>query len=236
MTKTIFKAAPAADANAAPKQANPNKRNKILVVVDTQIDFVMRYGKLPVDEAEKIIIPGIGILANLDSSIYAAVLFTYDTHVAQDYLGSPENVGIPTQNIPGFPIHCEKGTPGWENVFNPLLVPKEIPIYQLEKDVFNMWEKDGDETLVYEIPRNLPGASFPQLGRNRESFFDHVLPASVDTAVVMGVASDFCVKDAIAGLLARGLKIEVIEQATAGIIRQIAQTVAEEFLGQVDIV
>lgn len=222
-------------------EANDNtatikRKNKILVVIDMQVDFVMRYGRLPVADAERVIIPGIGILVALDSSEYAAVLFTYDTHVAEAYLGSLENIGNAATGAPGFPIHCEKDTPGWELVLNPQLVPVEIPIYQLEKDVFNMWEKDGDETLVYRMPRYRPGATFDQMGRNRESFFDHVLPAGVDTATVIGVASDFCVKDAITGLLARGLKVEVIEAATAGIMREIVQVVAEEFPGQVTIV
>lgn len=219
-------------------EANDNtiaqkRPNKILVVVDTQVDFVMHYGLLSVAGAEAIILPGIGILANLDTTEYAAVLFTYDTHVAKDYTGSLENIGNPETGAPGFPLHCEKGTPGWENVFNSRLVPAGIPVYELEKDVFDMWQKDGDETLVHEVS---PTGGVGHIGRNRESFFDHVLPASVDTAVVIGVASDFCVKDAIAGLLRRGLKVEVIEEATAGIMRDIAQVAAEDFPGQIVII
>lgn len=222
-----------ADISEAPSATR--RRNKILVVVDMQVDFVMGYGKLPVKDAERTIIPSIGILAGLDSEEYAAVLFTYDTHTEEAYIGSLENVGDPEAGAPGFPIHCEKGTPGWELVLNPQLVPVDIPIYQLEKGVFDMWREDGDDTLVYRIPRYRPGATFDAIGRNRESFFDHIVP-QVDTAVVIGVASDFCVKDAIAGLLARGLKVEVIADATAGIMREIAQVATEEFPGRITIV
>lgn len=235
-TNTAFAGEVGTEVEANDNPVAKGRKNKILVVIDMQVDFVMRYGRLPVKDAERTIIPGIGILVALDSEEYVAVLFTYDTHTAKQYIGSLENIGDPETGAPGFVIHCEKDTPGWELVLNPQLVPVDIPIYQLEKDVFDMFQKDGDETLVYQIPRYRPGAMFDQIGRNRESFFDHVLPASVDTAVVIGVASDFCVKDAIVGLLKRGLKVEVIERATAGILREIAQVVAEEFPGRVKII
>ncbi len=207
---------------------------KILVVVDTQIDFVMTDGHLPVAGAEQIITPGIRFLTKLDPVTYAAALFTFDTHHPDEYLGSPENLGVPEKNIPGFPLHCVKGTPGWENVFNPNLVPQPIPAYRLEKDVFDMWEKPGDDTLVYPIMREAGLAS--AIGRNRESFFDHLVPPTVDTATVLGVASDFCVAHAIRGLLARGLKVEVVADLTAGILRDIAQTIADDFPGRVSII
>lgn len=207
---------------------------KVLIVVDSQVDFVMRYGLLSVDGAESTIVPGIGILTSLDGEEYAAVLFTYDTHVAEEYLGSLENIGKPELGIPGFPLHCEKGTGGWENVFNIRLVPKGIPVFELEKDVFDAWEKPSDETLVYEMfngARPLHGA-----GMERDAFFARLKALGVTTATVIGVASDFCVKDQIKGLLARSFKVEVIAAATAGIMRDIAQTVADEFPGQVDII
>lgn len=230
MTETNTTAAPAND-------VAPNLPNKILIIVDTQVDFVMRYGKLSVDGAENIVIPGIGILLHLKNSEYAAVLFTYDTHAAEQYIGSLENLGNPETGTPGFDIHCEKGGPGWENVFHASMIPAEIPVYRLEKDVFNMWEKDGGNTLIYTVSRSQPGTQeVSRAGYHREYFFDQIIPKSVDTATVIGVASDFCVKDAIQGLLERGLNVEVIEAATAGIVRDIRQVVADEFAGRVTII
>ena len=214
---------------------DPKIANKILVVIDTQVDFVMSDGALPVHGAERILRPGIDMLTKLDASEYAAVLFTFDTHSPKEYLGSLENIGDPGHNVPGFPLHCDKETPGWENVFNPRLVPADIPIFQLEKTVFDMWEKPSEETLVYEMPRDRPGNSFPAIGRERDSFFDHILPSRVDTADIIGVAADFCVKDAIAGFLRRGMKVRVHRDITAGILRDIDQTVADEFPGLVEI-
>ncbi len=224
------------DSSSIASAENPKIANKILVVVDTQVDFVMSDGNLPVHGAERILRPGIDLLTKLDSAEYAAVLFTFDTHSPEEYLGSLENLGNAEQGVPGFPLHCDKGTPGWENVFNPNLVPEAIPVYQLEKTVFDMWEKPGEETLVYQIPRNRPGSSFPTIGRDRDSFFDHMLPESVDTVDIVGVASDFCVKDAIAGFLRRGMKVRVHREITAGILRDIDQTVATEFPGTVQVI
>lgn len=207
---------------------------RILVIVDTQIDFVMRYGLLAIAGAEAIVIPGIGVITNLDAGEYAAVLYTYDTHVASEYIGSLENVGQPDLGIPGFRLHCEKGTIGWENVFNPRLVPKGIPVFELEKKVFDAWEKDSAETPVH--PTNDDRERLLGAAMGRDEFFTRLQALGVDTAVVIGVAADFCVKDQVRGLLARGFNVEVIEEVTAGIMRDMAQTIADEFAGQVTLI
>lgn len=220
--------------NATDDLSRELRRRKILVVVDTQADFVMRYGLLAIAGAESIIVPGLGLLSNLASDEYAAVLFTYDTHTRREYLGSIEHLGQPDKGIPGFRLHCEKGTPGWENVFNARLVPSAIPVFELEKTVFDAWEKPSDQTLVYQTNaqrERLTGSGMP-----RDDFFDRLQAMGVDTATVVGVASDYCVKDQIRGLLARDLKVEVIEEVTAGIGMTMIETIAREFPGQVELV
>lgn len=204
--------------------------NVLVVPIDCQIDFVMAYGKLPVAGAEAIIAPGIKYLSELDPEEVAGALFTFDTHNPEDYLGSPENLGDEANGIPGFPMHCDKSTPGWQNVFNPRIVPAAIPVHQLEKSVFDMWKKPSEDTLVYDL------AFQNGTGRERDSYFKHILPRSVDTIRIFGVASDFCVRWAIAGFLERRYKVEVVAHLTAGILRDIAQTVADEFPGRVTII
>lgn len=210
------------------------RRHKILIIVDTQVDFVMRYGLLAIAGAEAIIVPGIGVLTTLDAGEYAAVLYTYDTHVAAKYIGSLEHLGDPELGIPGFRLHCEKGTPGWENVFNARLVPADIPVFELDKDVFDAWQKPSEETRVHTTDaqrRRVAGGDMP-----RDEFFEAMKRMGVDTAVVIGVASDFCVKDQIRGLLAHGFKVQVVAACTAGIMRDITTTIADEFPGKVEIV
>lgn len=50
-------------------------------------------------------------LAGLRSEDVTGVLFTADTHVPTIYAASAE--------AEQFPPHCEKSTPGWENVLDP---------------------------------------------------------------------------------------------------------------------
>jgi nicotinamidase/pyrazinamidase len=176
---------------------------KFLVVVDTQFDFMMPKGALYVQGAEEIIVPGINFLANLNPDEYAGVLFTYDTHTPEIYEGSPESQQ--------FPIHCVKGTPGWENVFNPKLVNQDIATFTLEKGVFNMWEEENIK--IEDEDGDLA---------EREYFFEH-LKNHADTVVVIGVAADFCVKWAIDGFVQRGWNVEVIHSLTMGIVDQMPE-------------
>jgi nicotinamidase/pyrazinamidase len=214
----------------------PGMPHKILIVVDTQMDFVMRWGLLSVAGAEAIIVPGVGILANLDANEYAAVLFTYDTHVAYKYLGSLENVGQPEFGIPAFRLHCELGTPGWENVFNPAAVPSAIAVYESRKSVFDWYQAPSAEVKVTRVDADRASGEGGDAEYDRDGFLGATKARGVTTATVIGVASDFCVKDQIRGLLEAGFEVEVIAEATAGILRDIATTIAEDFPGRVAIV
>ena len=76
---------------------------KILIVVDYQNDFVNPNGALPVPNAINIVD---NIQSRIDSDEYSARIYTFDTHTAATYKGSPEEAI--------FPIHCEYGTEGWK--------------------------------------------------------------------------------------------------------------------------
>ena len=178
---------------------------KFLVVVDTQFDFVMPNGALYVKGAEQIIVPGINFLANLNPDEYEGVLFTYDSHVPDIYNGSPESEQ--------FPIHCVMGTPGWQNVFNDSIIPDDIKIWTLGKRVFNMWEED-DLDLFHEA---WIGDCEQHELMKRDSYFDQLKISGIDTVEVFGVASDYCVKQAVDGFVARGFKVNVIQELCKGI-------------------
>ena len=189
--------------------------NKIFVtIVDFQMDFVLSDAKLPVHGAEKIIAPMATFLSRLDEDEVEGVLFTFDTHDAEPYAKSEEG-GM-------FPLHCEKGTPGWELVLNQNLVPSSIPVHTMEKGVFDMWAED-DLSISPTI-------------YSRDGFFERLKDSGINTIAIAGVAADFCVKDAIAGFLKRGFKVIIHRDLTAGIDRQIDQVIEDEFPGQVEIV
>lgn len=78
-------------------------KNKLLIVVDMQNDFVT--GSLANPAAEKII-PN--IVEKLKAKDYTYLIFTRDTH-QKNYLETQEGKNLPVE-------HCVEGTKGWEIV------------------------------------------------------------------------------------------------------------------------
>lgn len=184
----------------------------LILIVDTQADFMLPDGALPVPAADTIVTPLIEWLARRTPADTAAVVFTFDTHFADTYPGSAEAAL--------FPIHCVKGTPGWRNLLDPLSVPPAIPCRTLEKGVFDMWAEDG---LVL---RDAHDKSPPVA---RDLFFEELRGQGVERAVVVGVAADYCVRWAIDGLVRRGFSVTVPEGLTRGIERSIGQVLLDDF-------
>lgn len=187
---------------------------KVVVVVDTQADFMDPDGALAVAGADALAAPMAEWLASLAPEDTAAVLFTFDTHFADTYPSLPE--------AQQFPIHCVRETPGWQNVLDPEVVDPAIPTYRLEKGVFAMWEEPG---LRVEPMREGVSA-------DRDAFFRDLRAHGVEDAVVIGVAADYCVRWAIDGLVERGFRVTVPQALTRGIARPIEQVVAEDFAGE----
>ena len=184
---------------------------KILIVVDMQGDFACRWGVLYFDGAETVIVPITEFLKTLDPSEYAAVVFTMDTHLRETYFQMPESKE--------FKIHCVRGEKGWELQIDPTIVPHGIPIYIIEKGVFDVYE---EETLPVRILR--PGEV--SSATDRDTLFADLRKVA-DTAVVVGLAADYCVRDAVKGTHARGFRIEVPANMTRGIVKQIGQVLEE---------
>lgn len=183
-----------------------------VVVVDMQRDFVRADGALPVPDAEAIVTPMQAWLAALDPAETAGVLMTFDTHVPDIYAASPEAAA--------FPIHCVSGTGGWESVLDPAAIDPAIPVYTLEKGVFDMWAEEG--LLV----RPLRGGE----GADRDDFFTELANRGIDTVTVVGVAADYCVRWAVEGLMRRGFAVELSAALTRGIGKP-AEGVFEELRG-----
>ncbi len=184
---------------------------RFVIVVDTQGDFMLPDGALAVAGADALIAPMRDWLAALSPDDTAGVLFTFDTHHEDVYPLSPEGQE--------FPIHCVRGTPGWDNVLDPALVPAGIPVWRLEKGVFDMWAEDG---VMIE-----PLAGGAAIGRER--FFNELKDRGVTAVTVIGVAADYCVKWTVEGLVERGFSVTVPQALTRGIHRPIEQVRAEEF-------
>lgn len=186
---------------------------RLVLVIDTQADFMNADGALAVNGATALVAPLNDYLGGLRADDVAGVLFTFDTHDAALYPLSPEAVL--------FPPHCLRGTDGWANVLDPAVVDPAIPTWRLEKGVFDMWAEPG---LVVERIAD-------ETTTDREAFFTQQRAAGVEAVTVVGVAADYCVRWAIAGLVARGFAVEVPSALTRGIARPIAQVLDEDFAG-----
>lgn len=184
-----------------------------VIVVDMQHDFVRAAGALPVTGAEAIIIPSQMWLESLDPLQIAGVLFTFDTHDPQAYAGSVESKL--------FPLHCMRGSKGWKSVLDWKRIANEIPVYQMEKSVFDMWE---ETSLMIQDVRS-------SSSKDREFFFSDMKAQGIEHVIVIGVAADYCVRWAVDGLLARSFQVEVSSTLTRGIARGIAEVLKADFPG-----
>jgi nicotinamidase-related amidase len=193
---------------------------RFVIVVDTQRDFMAADGALSVAGAEALVPEAERFLAALKPDDTAGVLFTYDSHEPEIYAASPE--------AEQFPPHCVKGSAGWDNMLSAAAVDAAIPVYRLEKGVFDMW---AEPDAVLRDERNPDAPSLP-----RDSLFERLRLDGVRQVTVIGVAADYCVKWAVEGLLARGFDVTVPEALTQGIARQIRDVAAEDFAGRLQVV
>ena len=164
---------------------------KLLVVVDMQNDFVLPSGKLSISGADQIIRP---MNEFLQKNKFDATILTFDTHLEDQYPNSEEGKM--------FPIHCVKGSFGWNLAIDEPENSTELPCLKLEKGVFDMWKEN------------------PNLGEINPKDW---------TVCIVGVASDYCVKYAVQGFLERNFRVEIIKDLTCGIQRQMDQVVMEDF-------
>lgn len=186
---------------------------RFVIVVDAQGDFIRADGALPVPGADALVAPMNAWLAALRPEDTAGVLFTFDTHDEAIYRGSPE--------AEQFPIHCVRGTPGWNTVLDSGAIDAAIPLYRLEKGVFDMWA-EADVAIA-----DMRDAHAPRMPR--EAFFDRLRAGGITQVAVIGVAADFCVRWAVQGLIERGFEVVLPQDLTRGILRQIEQVRAEEW-------
>lgn len=187
---------------------------RFVIVVDAQRDFIAADGALSVNGAEPLTTPLQQWLADIDPAETAGILFTFDTHEREAYAGSAE--------AEQFPLHCERGTAGWQLVVDPARVDPGIPCYRLEKGVFSMWAEP--DLVVRDMSSD--GAAW-----SRDEFFEALRKQGIETITVVGVAADFCVRWAVDGLLERGFAVEVPTGLTRGIERQIDRVAAEDWSG-----
>ena len=122
------------------------KKNKLLIVVDMQNDFVT--GSLANPAAQKII-PN--IVEKLKAKDYTYLIFTRDTH-HENYLETQEGKNLPY-------VHCIEGTKGWEIV--PELQEFAKNAFIVDKPTFGYADWKAKFNELFNDENNQPG-DFPE--------------------------------------------------------------------------
>lgn len=182
-------------------------RDFIFWEVDVQRDFVLPGGKLYVPGAEKRL-PNIRRLTDAARQGKVFLVSHGDFHTPDD----------PEFKI--FPPHCVKGSPGAELVPEAITekvarvlnepeakIPNDLSPYQqvlLEKQTLNIFESHHADELVRK------------LGDQAEF-------------VVFGVVTEYCVSFAVKGLLERGRKVAVVQDAIETLKKEEGEKSVAEF-------
>ena len=181
-------------------------RNLIFWEVDTQADFMLPGGKLYVPGAERLL-PNIRKLTDAARQDRVFLVSHGCYHTSND----PE--------FKTFPPHCIKGTPGSAYVPEALTdkvvtvpneaaaaLPHDLAPYQqilLEKQTLDIFESRHADELLKRLP-------------DKAEF------------IVFGVVAEYCVRFAAKGLLERGRRVSVVEDAIETLNAQDGERTAGE--------
>ena len=181
-------------------------RSLVFWVVDAQADFMLPGGKLYVPGAEKLL-PNIRKLTDAARRGHVFLVSHGCYHTKDD----PE--------FSTFPPHCIKGTPGADFVPEALTervvtvpnetsakVPPDLSKHQqivLEKQTLDIFQSQHADKLVEQLDRD---AEF----------------------IVFGVVTEYCVRFAAKGLLERGRRVSVVQDAIETLNAQDGQRTISE--------
>jgi len=177
----------------------------IFLDIDTQNDFIHPGGGLYVPGAEKLIeiYDRISVYA-LDNEI--TVLASADAHSEND----PE--------FATFPAHCIKSTAG------------QNKIDQTLPDIFLVQPNDGKEVKKEDLNKTnvlFEKQTFDVFSNPKiETYLQYLHP---DKVVVYGVATDYCVKAAVEGLLKRNYSVLLLTDAIRSVYPDSEQSILDDF-------
>ena len=172
------------------------KNKTVFVDIDTQFDFMNPKGTLNVPDAEDII-------GNIKK------LFVYAKEHKIKILSSIDAHKVDDPEFKLFPPHCVKGTPGNQKI-EASTCKDNIIIENVEQDITESM-LDHEQIIV-------EGQTFDIF----ESISTDEIVEKLDTQnyVVFGVATDYCVKAAVLGLLKRGYNVSLVMDAVKAIIKE----------------
>jgi nicotinamidase/pyrazinamidase len=187
-------------------------RSVIFWDVDTQADFMLPGGKLYVPGAEKLI-PNLKRLTDAARQGRVFIVGDRDAHAADD----PE--------FERFPPHCVRGTPGAELIPETLAdkvlvvpnragaaIPADLSPFQqviLEKQTLDVFDNPNTEKVLERV------SGFT--GADAEFF-------------VFGVVTEYCVRLVAKGLLERGWRVALVQDAIETLKAEDGRKAIEELI------
>ena len=176
--------------------------------VDTQYDFMEPGGALYVPQAET-------VKPNLERLLRAAGQFGVTT-ISSRCAHQPGDAEFEM-----FPPHCLEGTPGAERVLADLpQLPRQEIAVEAVADAHTRLEA-GTHYVVKKKVFDMFSSNWLAGLRQRGAFRD-------EPCIVFGVATDYCVRACVLGLVEAGARVLVVEDAIRGVAPETTeQTVAE---------
>ena len=168
---------------------------QVFVDIDTQYDFISADGALSVPGAENIR-ENLRALTNYAIEHGVKTIASADAHAPDD------------REFEIFPPHCVQGTPGQKKieetcVANTQVIENTTPETHLH-EVFSKADHILLEKQTYDVFTNLNTVKL-------------IKAANADEHIVYGVATDYCVRAAVCGLLDRGYQVIVVKDAIAAV-------------------
>jgi len=168
-------------------------KNKILFIdIDTQNDFMFKEGNLYVPDAENII-ENLKKLTEFAYRNNIPIFSSVDSHTQDD----PE--------FKQFPPHCIKGTEGQKKINETkikeaLFIPSDRTI-EIDFTKYRQFIFEKDKLSVFSNP-------------NFEKAIEKI---GKEIFVVYGVATEYCVKECVEGLLERNKNVYIVVDAIKGV-------------------
>ena len=185
-----------------------NTSKKALIVVDVQNDFV-EGGALAVNGGKTVAVKIADLLNSRDTmSQYSQIVLTRDWHIDPGSHFSDEPDYVTT-----WPVHCVAGSAGAEFV-----------------DCIKNIRWDRDVTIVNKGMYEDAYSGFQGITLSGTPLAEHLRENSITSVGVVGIATDYCVKETALDAAREGFTTTVILDLCAGISQEtINRTVETEF-------
>lgn len=193
--------------------------------VDTQRDFmnsagqIGEYNPLPVPKAFAIK-DNLRALTRYAGEKDILILGSVDRHFSDD------------EELKKFPPHCLNNTLGQHKMWQTTLPHYLVAYIRSKVAPCGRYEDYSTDEVQIEI-RNHKQILFEKqhtdvfTNRNVMKFLDRL---RVSEAVVYGVSTEYCVKDAVLGLLKLGIKVYLVEDAIKGIDKKSSSDVIQQMI------